>query len=260
MIVIKLGGNALSKAEDLSWISILAAKIQEGEKFVIVHGGGPQIDQELEIHGIEKKFIDGFRFTDPKTFDVVEMVLSGSVQQRLIRLLRSYGMRAVGVSGNDGALFTAKKKFLANGEDLGQVGDIEEVDPSLISLVLDGGFLPVITPVSSDNKGVGFNVNADIAAASLAGALSADAAIFMTDVAGIFRDYPDPGSLIEEISLSELSALHGIFSGGMLPKVEAVQKAINSGSRRAHVIDGRDGRAITALLEGSKVGTVVTGG
>ena len=260
MIVIKLGGNALSKAHDLTWVSTLKARIERGEKFIIVHGGGPQIDDELGVHNIEKKFIDGFRYTDEKTFEIVEMVLAGSVQQQLVRLLRSFGMRAVGIAGNDGALLTAVKKLTSDGTDLGQVGEIESVDTRLLSLLLSEGFIPVVTPVSGDAKGNGFNVNADIAAAAIAGALSADAAIFMTDVAGIYRHFPDQSSLIDEISLAELSDLHGTLSGGMLPKVEAVKKAIESGASCAYVIDGRDGKALSALLDGSKVGTKVIRG
>lgn len=257
MIVIKLGGNALSKAQDLSWVPALKKRIESGEKFVIVHGGGPQIDQELEFHGIEKKFIEGFRFTDASTFDIVEMVLAGSVQQRLVRLLRSFGVNAVGITGSDGWLLTAKKKELESGEDLGQVGEIAEVNTRLISQLLDGGYLPIITPVSSDLEGRGFNVNADIAAAAIAGGISASAVIFMTDVAGIFRNFPDPSSIIESISITELAGLHSHFSGGMLPKVEAVHKAIEAGAERAHVIDGRDGSALSQLLEGAKTGTAV---
>ena len=169
MIVVKLGGNALSKAQDLTWVSTLKARVERGEKFIIVHGGGPQIDVELGVHNIEKKFIDGFRYTDEKTFEIVEMVLAGSVQQRLVRLLRSFGIRAVGITGNDGAILTAVKKLTSDGSDLGQVGEIESVDTRLLTLLLSEGFIPVVTPVSGDAIGNGFNVNADIAAAAIAG-------------------------------------------------------------------------------------------
>lgn len=260
MIVLKLGGNALSKTEDLSWISMLKERLDLGEKFVLIHGGGPQIDQELHYHSIEKSFIEGFRYTDKKTYEIVEMVLAGAVQQGLIRLFRSFDIKAVGITGNDGATMQASRKMLPSGADLGQVGEIEKVDIRLISLLLDQGYLPVISPVSGDAAGVGFNINADLAAAAISGALSAKAAVFMTDVAGIFRNYPDESSLIDEITISELSSMVGVFSGGMLPKVEAVQRAIESGAERAHVIDGRDGRALTALLKGEKIGTTVKRG
>lgn len=260
MIVLKLGGNALSKTADLSWISMLKERLDRGEKFVLIHGGGPQIDHELQIHSIEKTFIEGYRFTDEKTYGIVEMVLAGSVQQGLIRLFKSFGISAVGITGNDGATLQARKKVLASGVELGQVGEIEKVDTRLITLLLDQDYVPLLSPVSSDTDGRGFNINADLAAAAIAGALSAKAVIFMTDVAGIFRNYPDESSLIEEISISELSGMEGVFSGGMLPKVEAVQGAIESGAERAHVIDGRDGSALIALLQGEKIGTTVRRG
>lgn len=257
MIVIKLGGNALVAQQGSSWVEPVAEAFERERSLVLVHGGGPQIDAELKVHDIPKEVIGGYRVTDDATFAIVEMVLAGQVQQGLIRLLRASGVPAVGIAGSDGGLFNVRKKFGAGGVDLGHVGEIVGVRPALLEVLIAEGFLPVLSPVSSDENGVGFNVNADMAAGAVAGSLGADQAIFMTDVAGIFRNYPDEGSLIRRISLSELKDLLPVLAEGMIPKVEAVINALSSGARRAHVIDGRNGQALKSLLEGKDVGTEV---
>lgn len=258
MIVIKVGGNALAKQSDLSWIQVITELSLAGEKFVLVHGGGPQIDSELELHGVDRRFVDGLRYTDEATYRVVEMVLAGSVQQELVRTLKSFGLPAVGISGNDGGLITASKRDSMTGKDLGFVGNAKDVDPRVIVTLVEAGFMPVISSVSSDANGVGYNINADLAAGAIAAALGAKRMIFMTDVAGIYRDFPDEESLISKISLAELIAIKASFTAGMIPKVEAVIEAVSAGAREASVIDGRNGEALAALLAGKNVGTLVT--
>jgi acetylglutamate kinase len=177
-----------------------------------------------------------------------------------VRALRGAGLPAVGITGSDGATFDVVKKSSPTGKDLGQVGEVSHVNTALIESLLDQGFLPVLSSVSSDETGLGYNVNADLAAGSLAGAFKAERAIFMTDVPGIYRNYPEEDSLIQQISLSDLRRLAPSLATGMIPKVEAVITALESGARSASVIDGRDGVALSQLLTGNSVGTEVIHG
>jgi acetylglutamate kinase len=257
MILIKLGGNALASASDSSWLDAIEHSQKAGERIVIVHGGGPQIDEEFRVHDIAKVVVGGYRVTDERSFGLVEMVLAGKVQQTLVRAMRSRSLPAVGITGSDGNLLQARKKNSPQGDDLGQVGEIERVNPHLLEVLLDAGFLPVISPVSSDLSGVGFNVNADLAAGAVAGALKVERAIFMTDVAGIYRNFPDATTLIDHSTLNEMRALLPTLSEGMVPKVEAVINALTAGAKSVHVIDGRDGVALAALLSGKKAGTEI---
>ncbi len=260
MIVVKLGGNALAHSSSHDWIEAVAKTFHSDRRVILVHGGGPQIDEELSIHGESKVVIDGYRVTDAKAFEIVEMVLAGRVQQSLVRALRGAGLPAVGITGSDGATFDVVKKSSPTGKDLGQVGEVNHVNTALVESLLDQGFLPVLSSVSSDEKGLGYNVNADLAAGSLAGAFKAERAIFMTDVPGIYRNYPEEDSLIRQISLSDLRRLAPSLATGMIPKVEAVITALESGARSASVIDGRDGVALSQLLTGNSVGTEVIHG
>lgn len=260
MIVIKLGGNALAAAADSGWFSALVEAYREEKKIVLVHGGGPQIDSELTLHDIPKVVVDGFRVTSAEAFEIVEMVLAGQVQQKIVRSLKGAGIPAVGITGSDGGLFDVRKKLSKDGDDLGKVGEVSRVDPKIIETLWNGGFLPVLSPVSSDTHGEGYNVNADLAAGALSGALKVERAIFMTDVKGIYRNYPDEATLIKKTTLTELSAMMHTFSAGMLPKAQAVMLALESGARTAYVIDGRDGIALSELLSGQAVGTEVVHG
>lgn len=260
MIVIKLGGNALAAQEGISWVDPIAESFARDPSLVLVHGGGPQIDAELKLHAIPKEMMGGYRVTDKRTFEIVEMVLAGQVQQGLVRLLRSHGVSAVGVTGSDSGLLHVRKKVLAGSQDLGHVGEVVKVNTSLVESLMGKELLPVISPVSSDERGEGFNVNADLAAGAIAGALRADRVVFMTDVPGIFRNFPDPGSLIDRISLSQLQELMPSFADGMIPKVEAVINALSLGAKRAHVIDGRNGEALRRILTGHDAGTEVVHG
>ncbi len=260
MIVIKLGGNALAASASNDWVETIGRAFKSDPAMIIVHGGGPQIDEELEIHDNAKVVIEGYRVTDAKAFEIVEMVLAGKVQQSLVRTLRAAKLPAVGITGSDGSLFDVVKKNSPSGKDLGQVGEVVGVNKEILATLLESGFLPVVSSVSSDQSGLGFNVNADLAAGALAGSFTADRAIFMTDVPGIYRNYPDLDSLISEITLSELRVLVPSLATGMIPKVEAVITALESGAKCASVIDGRDGRALSALLAGGRAGTEVRHG
>ena len=260
MIVIKLGGNALAASSNNDWIDAIQGAFKNDPRIIIVHGGGPQIDDELAIHGQSKVVIDGYRVTDSKAFEIVEMVLAGRVQQSLVRTLRGAKIPAVGVSGSDGALFDVTKKFSPSGKDLGQVGEVIRVNKDVLEALLDRGFLPVVSSVSSDENGLGFNVNADLAAGALAGAFHAKRAIFMTDVPGIYRNFPDEDSLMAKTSVSELRQMLPSLASGMIPKVEAVITALELGAECASVIDGRDGKALLTLLAEGAVGTEVIHG
>jgi len=250
MKVIKFGGHAMGEANS-PWMKIIAGLWNAGEKFVIVHGGGPQINEELKFRGIASEFVDGLRKTTPEVMSVVETVLTGSVLRSVVRALQQAGIPTVGISGSDGG--TLNVEIRAGGK-YGLVGDVVSVDVRLLNAVMSSGFLPVVSPVSTDSKGQALNVNADLAAGAIAGALSADQIIYMTDVAGIYRNWPDENSLIEEIDIKELQAMQ--FSEGMIPKVEAVINAISSGAKSARVIDGRSLQAFEDALAG-KGGTCV---
>ena len=235
------------------------------EPCVIVHGGGPQIDAALKTHQLDSTFVGGFRVTTPEIFAVVQQVLSGTVLREVVGHLRSHDVPAVGISGRDGGTLQASiLTTLVDGTiaDLGRVGEVERVDTSLIESLLDSGFTPVISPIAAEFDGEvevaqhGLNVNADLAAAAIAGAMDASALIFMTDVPGIYRNWPDRDSLINEISAAELTAIKSQFDGGMAPKVKACLDAIAKGAKVVRIIDGRDPKALDDALNGAG-GTVV---
>lgn len=249
MIVIKFGGHAMDS--DPLWMDEIARLWNEGEQFVIVHGGGPQIDQQLKIEGVPSEFKDGFRITTPSVMKVVEAVLTGSVLRSVVRSLQRVGLPAVGITGSDAGLLNVSLK--SEGA-LGLVGEVDSVNPGILKVLLAGGFLPVIAPVSNGADGTALNVNADLAAGAIAGALGAREILFMTDVPGIYRNWPDQSSLIQEVSVQELGSIS--FEGGMVPKVAAVINAITSGAISARVIDGKSLVAFKNALVG-KGGTWV---
>lgn len=261
MIVIKYGGHALPTPEsDDPVLRAISHFHSSGKRVVLVHGGGPQVNAELAIHGIKSEMIGGYRPTTPEVFAVVQKVLSGDVLRSLVNKLISYGSNAVGLSAGDGEITRASKMYpLINGAptDIGLVGDIESTNPKVLVSLLDAGVLPVISPVSVTRDGRGMNVNADIAAAAIGGSLQADQVIFMTDVAGIYREFPNPDSMIHEISASELESLQEGFAEGMIPKVKAALNALRSGAKSVRIIDGRESAHLIAALEG-RGGTVVT--
>jgi acetylglutamate kinase len=260
MILIKLGGNALGAASDSSQIDFLAEYHKGGEQLLLVHGGGPQIDQEMRLHGIEKKTISGFRVTSEEAYDVVEMVLTGSVQQKLVREFKARGVMAVGLSGSDGGIFAVGKKFLSPTEDLGQVGEVLGVDTTLLQILLRANYLPVISSTGALLDGTGMNINADLAAAAIAGALDVKKVIFMSDIRGIYSNFPNESSIISKISRDALYEMRESFTGGMLPKVEAALKALDSGASSVQIIDGRDSHDLKRALQGEQVGTLISHG
>lgn len=243
MIVIKFGGHAMG--DNPEWMREISTKWHAGERFVIVHGGGPQIDKQLKKEGIASEFVGGFRVTTPEVMKVVEAVLSGTVLRSVVRSLQSVGLPAVGITGSDGGLLSVGLK---DDGALGLVGEVRSVNPKILDTLMEADYLPVIAPVSTSPEGVTLNINADLAAGAIAGSLNADEMLFMTDVPGIYRNWPDKESLIEEISIAELAKLR--FSDGMAPKVSAAIHAVKSGSRSARIIDGVSLRAFQEALNG----------
>jgi acetylglutamate kinase len=250
-VVIKYGGNAMidpalqhAFAEDMVFLRYA------GIKPVVVHGGGPQINRMLDRLGIRSEFRGGLRVTTPETMDVVRMVLTGQVGRELVGLINQHGPFAVGLSGEDARLFTAvRRTTLAGGEtvDIGQVGDVARVDTSAVDDLIAAGRIPVIATVAPDAAGVVHNVNADTAAAALAEALGARKLVVLTDVPGLYTDWPDTSSLTTQIDADALEKLLPRLEAGMVPKMEACLRAVRGGVPAAHVVDGRV--AHSTLLE-----------
>lgn len=242
-VVIKYGGNAMTD-EDLkkAFAEDIVFLRRCGVKPVVVHGGGPQISDMLGRLDITSEFRGGLRVTTPEAMDVVRMVLVGQVGRELVGLVNSHGPFAVGMSGEDGGLLTARRKGISlNGSDvdLGLVGDVERVYPDAVVDLIEAGRIPVIATVAPDADGQVHNVNADTAAAALAVALGAERLVMLTDVAGLYADWPNQDSLIAQLSADELRALLPRLESGMVPKMEACLRAVDGGVPRATVIDGR---------------------
>ncbi|HEU0180957.1 MAG TPA: acetylglutamate kinase [Agromyces mariniharenae] len=252
-IVVKFGGNAMVSpelqrafAEDMVYLRYA------GIKPVVVHGGGPQISSMLSRLGIESEFRGGYRVTTPEAMDVVRMVLSGQVNRELVSLINRHGPLAAGLSGEDAGLFTGRRRgAIVDGAevDLGLVGDVVAVDPAAVHAQLDAGRIPVVSSIAPDaaNPGQSLNVNADSAAASLAVALGAAKLVILTDVAGLYRDWPNRDSLVSVIDVQELIALLPHLESGMIPKMTACLEAVEGGVAKAAIIDGRIPHSI--LLE-----------
>jgi acetylglutamate kinase len=251
VIVVKYGGNAMTDeslkrafAEDIVFLRYA------GFKPVVVHGGGPQISSMLDRLGIESEFRGGLRVTTEEAMDVVRMVLVGKVQRELVGLLNEHGPLAVGLSGEDAGLFTATRtNTVVDGEevDLGLVGEVTDVRPEAVRDIVDAGRIPVISSVAPDADGAAHNVNADTAAAALAVALRAAKLLVLTDVEGLYRDWPDSDDVIGEISPESLAELMPSLASGMVPKMAACLEAVSRGVPRATVVDGREPHAV--LLE-----------
>ncbi len=265
MIVVKFGGHAMTDSG-----GFFAKAIQEtlnmGQSCVIVHGGGPQIDAALKRAGIESVFVGGYRTTSPEALEIVEQVLTGSVSPTLVGQLRSAGINAVGISGRDGGVLGAKRMTVFESgmeKSLGEVGEVESVDTALLTLLLEGGYVPVVAPIATltadhvEHSTVGLNVNADLAAGAIAGALGAQSLIILTDVPGIYRNWPDENSLIATIRVEELRSIQSHFSEGMAPKVLACINAIDAGTKSVRIIDGTNAESFSLALRGIG-GTVVT--
>ncbi|MGM9637108.1 MAG: acetylglutamate kinase [Eubacteriales bacterium] len=238
IVVIKYGGNAMVNEElksavmgDIALLSLIGIKI------VLVHGGGPEISEMLGKLNKKTEFVNGLRVTDKETAEIAQMVLAGKINKSLVNLLENAGCHAVGISGADGSLIEATTKDPA----LGYVGEITSVNTKLIMDLLEKGYIPVVSTVGYDKAGNIYNINADTAAARIAGCLKAESLFTMTDIAGILRDKNDPSSLIHKIYVSDAPQLirEGIISGGMLPKVDCCVEAIRRGVKRVFIIDGR---------------------
>jgi len=261
-VVVKYGGNAMINNELKNAVIqdvILMAWV--GIRTVLVHGGGPEIETMLKKTGKESRFVNGLRYTDEETMDIVQMVLCGKVNKDITGLIQRQGGKAIGLCGIDGAMIKASR---VKTEDLGLVGEIQETDVSLINSVLDSGFIPVISSVAygtGDDEGKPLNVNADTAAAKIAAALQAEKLILMTDVRGILRDINDPVSLIKTAGRRELEKLkqEGVINKGMIPKADCCVLALDGGAKNAHIIDGRLPHALLVeLFTDEGIGTMLT--
>jgi len=250
-IVIKYGGNAMIKPSlQQAFAADMAFLRYAGIRPVVVHGGGPQISRMLDRFGIESEFRGGLRVTTPEAMEIVRMVLTGQVGRELVGLINRHGPLAVGLSGEDAHLFTAVRRgALIDGEivDIGLVGDVDRVDTSAVDDLIAAGRIPVIASVAPDAAGVVHNVNADTAAAALAEALGAQKLVVLTDVPGLYTDWPDTSSLVSQVDTDALEKLLPRLESGMAPKMEACLRAVRGGVPAAHVIDGRV--AHSTLLE-----------
>lgn len=240
IIVVKYGGSAMVdeelKARVIQDVTLLKLV---GFKPIIVHGGGKEISRWVGKVGMKPEFKNGLRVTDEATMELAEMVL-GKVNKSLVQLVESLGVRAIGISGKDGRLLSAKKKY-ANGEDIGFVGDVTNVNADILYDLLEKDFLPIICPVGLDDDNNTYNINADDAACAIAKAMKAEKLAFLTDIEGVYKDPQDPSTLISELTVSEAHKLvgDGYIGGGMLPKINNCIEAIESGVSRVHILDGR---------------------
>jgi len=258
IVVVKYGGNAMINEhlkqqvmEDIVLLWLIGVKI------VLVHGGGPEINDLMDRLGKKPEFVDGLRVTDKETVDIVQMVLAGKVNKTLVNLLEMKGGRAMGISGMDGRLIEARVK----NEKLGYVGQITNVNIQPVFDLLEKGYIPVISTIGCDEQGNAYNINGDTAAAFIAGALGAERLIMMTDIAGILKDKDDPSTLIPKITLDEAEHLQeqGIISGGMIPKVDCCIEAVHKGVHSVIIMDGRVPHSILMeLLTDEGAGTMVT--
>lgn len=256
-VVVKYGGNAMTNAalkqavmSDIVLLSLVGIRI------VLVHGGGPEINAMLERVGKESRFVNGLRYTDRETMDIVQMVLCGKVNKDLVDLLHLHKGKAVGLCGLDGHLIEAKQKD----ESLGLVGEITAVNPRIINDVLDSGYIPVISTVASGADGNVYNINADTAAARIAAEVKAANLILMTDIVGLLEDKEDENTLIYSVGVSEVPYLkkQGIVSGGMIPKIDCCVEAVRRGVPKANIIDGRIPHSILIeLLTNEGAGTMI---
>lgn len=261
VIVVKYGGSAMideelkkNVIEDVTLLKLV------GFKPIIVHGGGKEISKWIEKSGKEAKFVNGLRVTDEETMEIAEMVL-GKVNKSLVQKIEQLGVRAIGISGKDGALLKVDKKY-SNGEDIGYVGDVKEVNAKILWDLLEKDFLPVIAPIGMDDNYDTYNINADDAACAIAKAMKSEKLAFLTDVEGVMRDPSDKSSLISELTLSEAEELikDGTVGGGMLPKLNNCMDAIREGVSRVHILDGRIPHCLLLeIFTNRGIGTAILG-
>ena len=258
IIVVKYGGNAMVSPElqkavmdDIVLLRLIGVKV------VLVHGGGPEISDMLRRVGKENKFVDGLRVTDEETAELVQMVLAGKVNKNLVNLLQNAGGKAIGLSGMDGHMIEAKMQD----ERLGYVGEITKINTAPILDLLEKGYIPVVSTIGCDGENHVYNINADTAAARIAGALKSENLILMTDIKGVLRDKDDPETLISRIYVSEVPQLmsEGVIQGGMIPKMDCCVDAIRRGVKQACIIDGRVPHSILIeTLTNAGIGTMLT--
>ena len=259
VVVVKYGGNAMVNEqlkqqvmEDVVLLWLIGVKV------VLVHGGGPEISQTMKALGKEAVFVDGLRVTDRETVDIVQMVLAGKINKTLVNLLEMKGGQAMGISGMDGRLIEADIKD----ERLGYVGEITNINIQPVTDLLEKGYIPVISTLGCDREGNAYNINGDTAAARVAGALTAERLIMLSDIPGLLRDKDDPATLIPELSVAEAGQLRreGVISGGMIPKMECCVEAIRRGVKKVIIMDGRVPHSILMeLLTDEGAGTMVKG-
>ncbi|SNS58329.1 N-acetylglutamate kinase [Belliella buryatensis] len=268
-LLIKYGGNAMVNQKIKSQIATALHHLRKaGHQIVLVHGGGPFINQALNQAGIHSEFVEGQRKTSPEAMEVVQRTLIGEVNADLVSLFSRHHLQAVGLSGFDANLVNVSAKKLQithpNGEldhlDLGRVGEIETVNPTLIKSLVRDGFMPVIACVGSDAEGISYNINADDFAGEIAAAIKADYYISLTDVDGLYENYPDPKSILSEIALEQLPSLYGsIIQGGMIPKVQSCENALKKGVKNALILNGTEPEQLLAFFEKNQVlGTTIT--
>ena len=261
-IIIKYGGAAMQDPdltqkilEDITLLKFV------GMNPIVVHGGGPDINNMLLALNVQPKFVDGLRVTDDKTMEVVQMVLTGKINKEIVAKLNGMRANAIGLCGIDGNIITAKKAPLKNGVDLGNVGEITGINTKLLTTLAGDQYIPVIAPVGSGEAGESYNINADTVASEIACALKAEKLMFLTDTDGIRMDKSDPATLIYEISISRINELiaQGIIEGGMLPKVQGCIHAIQSGVERVHILNGTIPHPIILeIFTDSGIGTMIT--
>lgn len=259
IIVVKYGGSAMSNEElqknvikDVTLLKLV------GFKPIIVHGGGKEISRWVGKVGKEAQFINGLRVTDGETMEIAEMVLS-RVNKRLVTMVQELGVKAVGISGKDGGLLHVEKKY-AGGQDIGFVGDINEVNPKILYDLLEKDFLPIVAPVGLDDQFNTYNINADDAACAIAKAVGADKLVFLTDIEGLYKDINDKDTFISRLTASEADTLisEGFIGGGMLPKLNNCTSAIKNGVNRVHILDGRIPHCLLLeIFTNSGVGTAI---
>ena len=267
-IVVKYGGNAMINDElKQKVMQDIALMKYVGIRPVIVHGGGPEITGFLKKVGKETSFVSGLRVTDEETVEIAEMVLDGKINSAIVNLLNRNGAKAVGLSGKDAGLIQAKKKLATVYEndsdkkvDIGYVGEVEKIDASILTDLLQNGYVPVIAPIGVGEDGASYNINADYVAAEIAGALKAEKLLLLTDVEGIYKDFDDKSTFISTLTVAEAKDYisQNVITGGMIPKVEACLSAIEKGANKTHIIDGRLPHSIILEIFTSKgIGTQV---
>ncbi|GLI56260.1 acetylglutamate kinase [Propionigenium maris DSM 9537] len=265
-VVIKYGGNAMRDEEIKEKVIRDIALLKYVGMFpVVVHGGGPAINNMLHKLGKTSEFKRGNRVTDRETIEIVEMVLGGKVNKEIVSLLNKNGTRAVGITGKDSNMIMAEKKYIGSNEeriDIGYVGQVEGIDAEIIENLLEAGIIPVIAPLGTDKKGNTYNINADYVAGEVAGTLKAAKLILITDTDGIYEDIDDKGTLIKELGVEEAAKLieEGIICGGMIPKVEACISSLKNGVEKVHILNGeREHSILRELFTESGIGTMIVG-